>query len=445
MSFENGAIIDNRYLVSGVCSDSGGMGEILHIQDTQGLLQGNLVLKYCREEDEEHVKRFKREVRLLSSFNGNSKVVEVLDANTDHEPPYFVMPFYSEGDLSSVVGQLQNNPEYQLALFNSMIDCISELHVHSIYHRDIKPQNFLLNNGNLLVSDFGLGMEPNSTSRFTSSSMFWGTQGYLPPEFQNGGFKYADERGDIFMLGKSFYVLLTQQNPAYLMSSGLHPALFHVISKACDLNPNNRYQSLPEFKQALQITYDVILGRGGHLSEANQLIASINDRIENEAQYEPHQINNFFQKLFAINTEDQIRICLELKPQFFSILSHPEVVPNLSGFLEVYQAMIESDQYGWSFAEIIADNLRKVFNEQSLSAVIRAKALQLSIDAAYRMNRFAAMDTCVLMITSVSDNNFGQSISAIIQANPHDFITDIEPAQCKCESIRNTLIVLNNV
>ena len=110
-----------------------------------------------------------------------------------------------------------------------MIDCVAELHARGTFHRDIKPQNFLLDDGNVVVSDLGLSMERESLTAFTRTSEYWGTQGYLPPEFQTGGFKNADAAGDIFMLGKSFYVLLTGRDPLYLIANDIPEPLFHLI------------------------------------------------------------------------------------------------------------------------------------------------------------------------------------------------------------------------
>ena len=57
-----GELVDNRFIVESVCSDNGGMGQVLLVKDNTDVLPGTLALKYCREEDEEYIKRFKREV-----------------------------------------------------------------------------------------------------------------------------------------------------------------------------------------------------------------------------------------------------------------------------------------------------------------------------------------------------------------------------------------------
>lgn len=442
MEYEVEDTIDGRFEVAGICSDSGGMGRVLLVEDITGTLDGTLALKYCREESDEYVKRFRREVRLLKQFSGNSKVVDVLHSNTKHEPPYFVMKFYPDGDLTVQIDEIKENLEEQERIFNLMLDCIAELHANDVVHRDIKPQNFLVDGDGLVVSDFGLGMEPGSTSRFTSSSMFWGTQGYLPPEFQHGGFKHAEESSDIFMLGKSFYALATKQNPTYLMENEVNPALFHVIERACELDKSKRYRSLADLRQALTMAYDVMLGRGGYLGEVSQLLATITDRLENEAKYKSSQVVELIEKLALVDEEDQIRICLELKKPFISILTHEKLRPHLDDFLRIYRRMVESEQYGWSFAETIASLMRLIFRSEEVTAKTRARALELAIDAAYRMNRFAAMDTCMSMITSVDNDEFGVHVAGVMQRNPHSFITGIEPSQCKSESVRSALRAL---
>lgn len=438
--YEIGDLIDSRFEVTDFCNDTGGMGRVLHVLDTHDQTQETLALKYCKESDDEYIKRFDREVRLLKLFSENTKVVKVLYSNTDYEPPYFVMKFYPNGDLTNHIDDLRNNPENQEKTFNLMIDCISELHAKNVFHRDIKPQNFLMGDGNLVVSDFGLGMEPNSNSRFTNSSTHWGTHGYLPPEFQNGGFKNASEAGDIFMLGKSFYAITTKQDPTYLMESELHPILFRVIDRACNSAKEKRYNNLAELRQALEMAFDVILHRKGYLGEVSQLIATINNRLENEGKYKSPEVIEFIEKLRLVDQEDQIRICLELKRPLIIILTQSELTPYLSNFLEVYGEMARSTQYGWEFAETIASNMKVIFGNEDVLPKDKANALKIAIEAAQLMNRYAAMDTCKSMITSVENEDLGAHVASVIRENQSSsFMSEIEPSQCKSENIRSML------
>ena len=105
--------------------------------------------------------------------------------------------------------------------------------------------------------------------------------------------------------------------------------------------------------------------------------------------------------------------------------------------------MLESGNYGWSFAETIASNMRQIFKNPDVNDKTRSRALEFAIDAAIMMNRFAAMDTCVEMITSVNNDELGVHVSAVLQKNRDSFINSIEPSQCKCESIRKVLNALN--
>lgn len=160
--FDVGEVIDGKYRVDGLCSDSGGMGAILFVTPLKSELAFKVVLKYCRDNNEEQLKRFRREVRLLASFEGNSKIVQIVDRGLSHDPPYFVMKHYPDGDLSKLHEKLRSSYEAQEQCFLQMIDCVQELHSRNEFHRDIKPQNFLLEGDQIVVSDFGLTTEVGS-------------------------------------------------------------------------------------------------------------------------------------------------------------------------------------------------------------------------------------------------------------------------------------------
>ena len=71
--YDPGDVIDGKYIVEGVCSDAGGMGTLLFVDPIDNDFGCKPVLKYCKDTNEEFLKRFKREVRLLATFEGNSR------------------------------------------------------------------------------------------------------------------------------------------------------------------------------------------------------------------------------------------------------------------------------------------------------------------------------------------------------------------------------------
>jgi len=298
-------------------------------------------MKYCREEDEEPLARFKREVRLLQEFQGNSKVVEIVEANLNHIPPYYIMRYYADGDLTSMRDAIVDNYDLQERMLMQMIDCVAELHRANKFHRDIKPQNFLRDGDRVVVADFGLSMELNSKTAFTRSSVFWGTHGFLPPEFHHGGFKHADAAGDVFMLGKTFYVLLTGRDPLYLVADDVPAPIFVIIERCCATNKAARYQDLPSLKQSLTAAYDVLLGRVLGPSKAVAVFGTIRDRLKKDDHYRSEEVREFVEQLALLGANHQQQICFELDDEFFSVLKEEPVQPQLERFLKVYRQMVE--------------------------------------------------------------------------------------------------------
>jgi len=442
MAFLPGELVDNRFKVIGTCSEAGGMGTVLFIEDTLKEINEQIVLKYCKADDFENMNRFKREIRLLHDFSNNNRVVKTFYSNTEFDPPYFIMKYYKRGDLMNMIDDISSNFTIQEKIVYEMIDCIKELHAKQVFHRDIKPQNFLVNDdGSLVVSDLGLGKEENSSTRFTTSKVSWGTFGFLPPEFDNGGFKKADCTSDIFMLGKSIYLLISRQNPVYLISSALPSPLFYVIDRSCNLDKSKRFQSLDEMKQAFKTAYDILLSRSGIEGELFQLIEKINFRLENSNQYDEKEVLDFIDKLLAINESMQIRVCLELNTKIFYVFDSGNIAMRATEFLNVYKKMVESGNYGWGFAEKIAMNMKKIISLSNVSNENKTLALELAIDAAYRMNRFAAMETCTSIIVSIDNDDFGIKVASMLQKYDYYFIQNIEPSTCKNNYIRNVILL----
>jgi len=337
--FRVGDFVDGRFRVDGVCSESGGMGVILHVSPVAAVLPYRVVLKYCRGNDEEQLRRFRREVRLMASYKGNSKVAQIIEYNLDYDPPYYVMKFYAEGDISTLVPALRSSHELQERCFLQMIDCVQELHSRNEYHRDIKPANFLLDGQQIIVSDFGLTTEIGSNTAFTRSSAWWGTHGFIPPEFLDGGFKHADASGDIFMFGKTFYALLTGRDPTYLERHGVPAPLFHIIDRCCSVSKDSRYRTLADLKQSLAAAYDVLLQRLGGLGKVKQLLSSIGEKFEAGGNYDQREILEFVEQLALVDEAEQVRVCFELPAAFFLVIGQRLSVDSLPTFLRIYERL----------------------------------------------------------------------------------------------------------
>lgn len=432
--FKAGDVIDGKYTVTGVCSESGGMGAVLFV-DGPGPSSFPLVLKYCRETGDEFIRRFRRETRLLASYAGNSRVVNIVASNADFDPPYVVMRYYPDGDLAASSASIRSSPARLESVILQMVDALHELHTQGHYHRDIKPQNFLLDGEHVVVSDFGLTTEVGSDTAFTRSSMFWGTHGYIPPEFLAGGFKAADAAGDIFMLGKTIYAIATGRDPLYIIQEGLSPPLYHVIDRCCSLNKAQRYQTLAELRQSVVAAFDVILNRGGGLGKVRQLLSAIEDRLAREQKYEPQQVGEFVEQLALLGDAEKIRVSMELPEGLFSVLAQGPVQKYASEFLNSYEVLVEDKSYGWSYAEVIALRMRVFVVSPDALPEIKSRALDLAIRASIYMHRFAAMDTCIEMIRSVREEPLGSFVAGLINKHRGSFVDNIEPVACNNESI----------
>lgn len=434
--YQTGNIVNGRYKVIRLHSDLGGMGTILLVTDETAEYGDVLALKYCKETDEELLKRFKREVRILRQFSGNTKIVHLLDSDLEYDPPYFVMPFYSSGDLRTLLPEISNNYELQERVFNQMVDCISELHRGNTFHRDIKPQNFLRDGENIVVSDLGLSMEVDSRTAFTLSSQYWGTQGYIPPEFfETGGFKRATAVSDIYMLGKSFYHLLTSRDPQFINDISIPKPLLYLIEKCCYQKAALRYQTTADLKQGLKAVYDVLLNRTDLRGSSVQQLSDVVGRLERENRYDIEEITALIDSLSKLDSPDVWRIVSEFPPSLFLVLSQQGIEHLLEQFLPIYGEMVLTYETSFAYAETVAHRMRIIF-EHSQDIRMKSEALRIAIEMATRMNRFAAMDTCISMICSIKDSDLAVLVQQVLAEHPEPFIRNIEIANCENGIIR---------
>lgn len=438
-------VVDGRFLVTGICSEAGGMGSILHVIDHADSTGKQRVLKYCKDGSPASLQRFQREVRLMYSFSGSNHVMTVHHFNLEHAPPYFVMDFYPQGDLFNLAGKIQSDMACQEWVFLAMLDCIDVLHKNEVFHRDIKPQNFLFDGEQLVVSDLGLSRQLDSPTQFTRTTEYGGTLSYLPPEFLNGGFKHADALGDIFMLGKSFYALLTGMDPILLHLE--HPQiprqLRPIIDRCCRPLKDQRYQSIEALRVSLRHAYDAINGRETGRPTAFGLWTTIEAHYSSTNNFSDAALKQFIDELQALDEEEAKQIGFKLPYDLFGFVANQLPEDYLAAVLKCYRVMVDSGDYGWPYAETIARNMEAVFYSSHTNLANRTEALRIAIIGAYNMNRFAAMHTCMAMVTSIDDDELAAHVHDLIIEYKDTFIAGTEQDKCRSIAIRNALYMVS--
>lgn len=163
----------------------GGMGVVWRAETPAGARVAVKVLRSHLAADPDLRTRFEREVETLSRIRG-SNVAEVIDADVAGDLPYLVTRYVDGPSLHDHVddcGPLKG-PQLRVVALGLLaaLDCI---HAAGVVHRDLKPGNVLLEDGEPQVIDFGIAQLTHDV-RLTMTGMVFGTPGYLAPELLNG-------------------------------------------------------------------------------------------------------------------------------------------------------------------------------------------------------------------------------------------------------------------
>jgi serine/threonine protein kinase len=242
-----GDTLGGRYLLSGLLG-AGGMAEIFLAHDR--MLGRDLALKVLKEhyaKDERFVGRFWREAQSAAALN-HPNVVQIYDqGRTEDERYYIAMEHVSGGSLEALImrrGPL--GPSEAARLASQVAQALHAAHRRGIVHRDIKPQNVLLDEaGNAKVADFGIALAASRTST-SGTNLLFGTPSYMSPEQAMG--EWVGPESDLYSLGVVLYEMLTGTVP-FTAEGPLATAMKHVIEPP--LRPTKRNASVPKAMEAL--------------------------------------------------------------------------------------------------------------------------------------------------------------------------------------------------
>ncbi|MEH1944075.1 MAG: serine/threonine-protein kinase [Nostoc sp.] len=179
------------------------------------------VLKVLTENNPKAIELFQQEAKVLSQLNsaGIPKVepdgyFTVLPKNSSVPLHCLAMEKIEGVNLEQWMEfrNYQRLSEAQaLNWLKQLVEILALVHAHQYFHRDIKPQNIMLRpNGQLVLIDFGAVRQITTTILAGNSHTRIISQGYSPPEQQNG---YSVQQSDFFALGRTFIFLLTGKEP----------------------------------------------------------------------------------------------------------------------------------------------------------------------------------------------------------------------------------------
>src|SRR6266704_968117 len=163
----------------------GGMGVVYLATDPGGDAVAVKALHPGLAQEGNARRRMGREVETMQRVR-SPHVAEVLDADLDGEPPYIVTRYVPGLPLDDVVGAGGPLTGPALArLACGLAEALAAVHASGVVHRDLKPGNVMISDGEPVVIDFGIAQLPETT-RLTLTGMFMGTPGYLAPEVIEG-------------------------------------------------------------------------------------------------------------------------------------------------------------------------------------------------------------------------------------------------------------------
>ena len=158
--------------------------------------------------------RFTREAQTSAQLS-HAHIVPIYDVGEREGIAYFVMTLVTGGNLAALLAREPRLPiEEVRRLLCEIADALSYAHLRGVIHRDIKPDNILLDGdtGRAIVTDFGIARAIEASTRLTITGNALGTPGYMSPE-QAVGEREVDGRSDIYSLGVLAYQMVTGRLP----------------------------------------------------------------------------------------------------------------------------------------------------------------------------------------------------------------------------------------
>ncbi|HZK15566.1 MAG TPA: protein kinase, partial [Solirubrobacterales bacterium] len=289
-----GTVLSGRYRLEAKLG-SGGMSTVyLASDDTLDRPVAVKVMHREMSEQEDQLQRFRQEARAVAKLT-HPNVVAVIDAGEDGGHLYIVFEYVKGETLKQRIGRVGAlDTQEAIAYAIEVGRGLSVAHARNMVHRDIKPQNVLIDEeGRAKLTDFGISRQLEQDG-VTATGRVLGTTDYVAPEQAMG--KDIDTRSDIYSLGVVLYEMLVGQVPFHADSqvgvamkhvneelpdvqrrrSEASAAVALVVERATAKNPDERYQTVAEMIDDLETALEVEAARAGSTTgEATSVLDAV--------------------------------------------------------------------------------------------------------------------------------------------------------------------------
>jgi len=224
--------------------------------------------------------RFLREIKLAARLT-HPHILPVYDSGEAEGLLFYVMPNMEGQSLRERLDRERQLPlELALRVARDVASALDYAHRQHVLHRDVKPENILFNEGNVMLADFGIGKALSGGKSITQTGMFVGTPSYISPE-QAAGETSLDGRTDLYSLGCVLYEMLAGEPPftgatAQIIISkrfaspipkvraarDVPEAIDEAVTRALARTPADRFSSAADFIDALTVSRDSAKGTG---------------------------------------------------------------------------------------------------------------------------------------------------------------------------------------
>ena len=280
-----GRVLSGRYEIQAVVG-TGGMAVVYRAWDK--IEKRTVAIKVLRpeyEQDAEFVRRFSREAEAAAKMS-HENIVNLLDVGKDNDMRYIVMEYVPGKTLKDLIRERGRiAPDTAVRMVIRILAAVDHAHKNGIVHRDIKPQNILVDaKGKVKVADFGIArLKTAQTTRVDDKqNSALGSVHYFSPEQASG--EVADEKSDLYSVGVVLYEMLTGQVPfdgdtavsvalkhvseeprsMRELNPAISRALDEVVMRALAKDGARRYQTAAEFAGDLRKA--VVHPRGGFVA-----------------------------------------------------------------------------------------------------------------------------------------------------------------------------------